>query len=69
VEHPSGAEGLVYDRSGCYLVTAQDFRTDASKHYAPAFQQRDSIALRVTGQFTAAVPVPAASIRKLAIAP
>jgi len=49
-------------------VTAQDFRIDASKDYAPAFQ-RDSIALRVSGQFTAAVPVPAASIRKLSITP
>ena len=56
-------EALVYDRSGCYLVVAEDFRVTPSRDYAPAYQ-RDSVALRVSGQFTVAVPVPAASIRK-----
>ncbi len=59
-------EGLVYDRSGCYLVVAEDFRVTPSRDYAPAYQ-RDSIALRTSGQFGAAVPLPAASIRKLAV--
>lgn len=64
----AATEALVYDRTGCYLVVAEDFRITASRDYAPAFQ-RDSVALRVSGQFAVAVPVPAASIRKLAIAP
>jgi HK97 family phage major capsid protein len=62
----AASEGLVYDRSGCYLVVAEDFRIVASRDYAPAFQ-RDSVALRVSGQFAVAVPVPAASIRKLTV--
>jgi HK97 family phage major capsid protein len=64
----TATEALVYDRSGCYLVVAEDFRVTSSRDYAPAFQ-RDSVALRVSGQFAVAVPVPNASIRKLTIAP
>ena len=64
----AAAEGLVYDRSGCFLVVAEDFRITPSRDYAPAYQ-RDSVALRISGQFGVAVPVPAASIRKLTTAP
>src|SRR4051812_22835604 len=62
----AATEALVYDWSGNFLLVAEDFRIVASRDYAPAFV-RDSVALRVSGQFTVAVPVPAASIRKLAI--
>jgi hypothetical protein len=65
---PLATEGLVYDRSGCYLVVAEDFRVTPSRDYAPAYQ-RDSIALRVSGQFTVGCPVPTASIRKLTVTP
>ena len=56
----AATEGLVYDRAGCYLVVAEDFRVTPSRDYAPAYQ-RDSIALRVSGEFTVACPVPAAT--------
>lgn len=64
----TASEGLVYDKSGNYLVVAEDFKITASRDYAPAFV-RDSVALRVSGQFAVATPVPAASIRKLTITP
>ncbi|TIC83864.1 phage major capsid protein [Nocardioides sp. GY 10113] len=57
-------EGLVYDKSGCYLIVAEDFVVTPSRDYAPAYQ-RDSVALRTSGQFTVGVPVPDASIRAL----
>ena len=62
----TATEGLVYDKSGCYLIVADDFRVTPSRDYAPAYQ-RDSVAMRVSGQFTVAVPVPAMSIRQLTI--
>lgn len=31
-------EVLVYDRTGCYLVVAEDFRITPSRDYAPAYQ-------------------------------
>jgi len=49
----AAGEALVYDRPGCYLVVAEDFRVTPSRDYAPAYQ-RDSVALRVSGQFTTA---------------
>ena len=45
---------------------AEDFQITASRDYSPAFQ-RDSVALRVSGQFTVAVPVPAAAIRSVTV--
>ena len=63
----AATEALVYHASGVLLVVAEEFRIVSSRDYAPAFQ-RDSVALRVSGQFAVAVPVPAASIRKLTVA-
>ena len=48
-------------------MVAEDFRITPSRDYAPAFQ-RDCVALRISGQFAVAVPVPAATIRKLNVA-
>jgi len=60
------AEGLVYDKAGMYLMVAEDFNVSPSYEYAPAYQ-RDSVALRTSGQF--AVPVPAMAVRKLTVGP
>jgi hypothetical protein len=61
------AEGLVYDRNGCFLVTAEDFRVTPSRT-TPAYR-RDSVGLGIFRTVHRAVPVPAASIRRLTITP
>jgi len=63
-----GTDALVIDASRCFLVVARDFRVTASDQYAPAFKA-DKTALRVTGRFACAIPLPNAAIRKLAITP
>jgi hypothetical protein len=62
------AEGLVYDRNGCFLVTAEDFRVTPSRDDTSAYR-RDSVALGIFRTVHRAVPVPAASIRRLTITP
>lgn len=51
----AASEALVYDRTGCYLVVAEEFRVTPSRDYAPAYQ-RDSVALRTSGQLLLACP-------------
>ncbi|HEX6149141.1 hypothetical protein [Nocardioides sp.] len=45
----AAAEGLVYDRSGCFLVVADDSRITPSRDYAPAYE-RDSATARTRGR-------------------
>jgi hypothetical protein len=51
-----------------YLVAAEDFTVTSSFEYAPAYQ-RDSVALRTSGQFAVAAPVPTMAVRKLTVTP
>ena len=60
-------DALVIDASRCFLVVARAVRVTASSEYAQAFKA-DKVALRVTGRFACAIPLPNSAIRKLAIA-
>ena len=59
-------EALVCEARCCYLVVAEDFRITPSRDYRVRLPT-GFVALRISGQFGAAVPVPAASIRKLTV--
>jgi hypothetical protein len=55
-------EALVYDRAECFWVVAEDFTITPSRDYAPAYE-RDSVAMRTSGQFGVGVPNPTKAIR------
>lgn len=60
-------EVLIYDRTGVFLIVGSDFAVQPSTDYAPAYVT-NSTALRTVGEFTAAVPLAATTIRRLTIA-
>jgi HK97 family phage major capsid protein len=55
-------DGLVIDKSRCYLVLRSDFLVDSS---TDAFYQQDALAIRLRGRFAVAVPQLDKGIRKL----
>jgi hypothetical protein len=64
----AAGEALVYDRTEVFWVVAEDFTITASRDYAPAYE-RDSVALRTSGQFGVGVPNPAKAIRQVTVMP
>jgi hypothetical protein len=65
---PALAQPLVYDAIEVHLLSARDFQVTPSVDYGPAYPN-DAVALRISGRFTVAVPVPVKSVRKLTITP
>ncbi|GAA1593272.1 hypothetical protein GCM10009789_54130 [Kribbella sancticallisti] len=61
-------EALVYDRTEVFWVVAEDFTITPSREYAPAYE-RDSVALRTSGQFGVGVPNPTKAIRQVTVTP
>jgi hypothetical protein len=49
-----------------FWVVAEDFTMTPSRDYAPAYE-RDSVALRTSGQFGVGVPNPTKAIRQVTV--
>jgi HK97 family phage major capsid protein len=62
----AATEFLVYDRTQTFFVVGDDFQVTPSRDYAEAYK-RDALALRVSGDFAVAVPIPTMAIRKLTV--
>jgi hypothetical protein len=62
----AAGESLVYDRAEVFWVVAEDFTMTPSRDYAPAYE-RDSVALRTSGQFGVGVPNPTKAIRQVTV--
>jgi HK97 family phage major capsid protein len=63
---PNLADALVYDKSRCYLIVrTQEFEVALSGDYA---FNSDQAAMRVRGRFTAGIPAPLKSVRKVTVA-
>ena len=60
-------ELLVFDRIGALPIVGSDFAVKPSTDYAPT-HVTNSTALRTVGEFTAAVPLAATTIRQLTVA-
>jgi hypothetical protein len=62
----AATQPLVYDASRLWLAISRDFTADISRETAEAWN-RFAISLRIVGRFALCAPLPAKSVRKLAL--